>query len=172
MLISVSDTLAGYKIIEYKDVVLGVGNSMFDGELYRGAAIRKASTFAEKLGANAVINLNIIINNVGEALEATVYGNAVVVEPMDTITLPKAQKVNLDSFLPKSKTEGSDTAEIIDLNGYKFVVCPKCKSKYKADIDENGNIKIKGFEDVDKKEPGLQVFCLRCGSKFTVPEKI
>ena len=39
-------------------------------------------------------------------------------------------------------------------------------------LNENGEIQIKGFDDVDDKEPGLQVYCLRCGTKFTVPNKL
>ena len=64
----------------------------------------------------------------------------------------------------------SPEGEILENNGYKFVVCPKCKTKYKVDTNENGKPKISGLQDVDNIEPGMQIYCLKCGTKFTIPE--
>lgn len=104
--------------------------------------------------------------------EATAYGNAVIADPIDGVAVVEKQpKVNLEAYTRKPKTDESPIGKIHDVNGFKFVVCPKCGTKYKVETDENGEVHIKGFDDVDDIEPGLQVFCLRCGTKFTVPEK-
>ena len=50
------------------------------------------------------------------------------------------------------------------------MVCPICVTKYKVDIDENGKSHIRGLEVVDDAEPGMQIYCLKCGTKFTIPE--
>jgi hypothetical protein len=47
-------------------------------------------------------------------------------------------------------------------------VCPHCHTKYKIDTDENGNNYIKGLQDVDPIEDGMQIYCLKCGIKFTI----
>lgn len=165
----------GYKVIEYKDIVIGIGNSSSDGKAYREAAFKNLAEAAAAHGANAVINIHFEISNIlGSTVEATAYGNAVVLEALKESSNPSSrQKIDYNKFISANMgKEETDAAKIIDINGYKFVVCPKCGSKYKADIDKNGKIHIKGFDDVDDKEPGLQVFCIRCGSKFTVPENI
>ena len=106
--------------------------------------------------------------------EATAYGHAVVALPLEGYiptegTSSGTRKVDIHSFIPKAPVEKSELAELQDANGYKFVACPRCGTKYKTDIDENGEVHIRGFEDVDDEEEGLQIYCLRCGTKFTVP---
>ena len=64
----------------------------------------------------------------------------------------------------------SPTGELIENGGFKFVLCPECKTKYKVNTDESGNNSIKGLKDVDGTEPGTQIYCLKCGTKFTIPE--
>lgn len=176
ILISAGEGLKGYEIAEYKEIIFGVGNSSEDGGTYRQIAMERASASAEKLGANGIVNMRIEIYRVGEGVsEATVYGNAVVLKP---VTEEKKERrsgqrkeVDNDKYVADPKIEGAIEAELSEINGYKFVICPKCKSKYKADITENGELRISGFDDVDDIEPGLQIYCLRCGQKFTVPEK-
>lgn len=173
ILLSVSNEIHGYSIIEHKDFVLGVGSSVNDGTAFRGIAIKRAAIRAANLGANALLNIHLDIHQIGDGYEATAYGNAVYVEVNNKETLQaQSQKANLEAFIPKPKREETKKGEIIDLNGYKFVVCPKCKSKYKANIKPNGEIEIKGFEDIDDIEPGVQIVCVNCSTKFTVPDKI
>lgn len=66
--------------------------------------------------------------------EATAYGNAVIVDD-DTQKIEEKPKVNLEAYIPKAK---APVGKIYDLGGYKFVVCPKCGTKYKTESDENG----------------------------------
>ena len=170
MKITVGNNIEGYKIVEHKDVIFVLASSV-EGGGYKQSAVKKAAHAAELIGANALINLNVIIHTIKENLyEATAYGDAVVVEeinkkPEET----QPAKVNLEAYIPKPQTN-TITAEIKEINGYKFVACPKCGTKYKTDVDQNGEIIIKGFNDVDNDEPGLQIFCLRCGTKFTVKD--
>ena len=172
MLVSAGENLHGYKIAEYKEVVFGFCNSS-EGAGFRQVALKKMAENAEKLGANAVINFKMEIYPVSSiAQEATAYGNAVIADPIDgAAKVETPHRVNLEAYTRKPKVEESPIGQIHDINGYKFVVCPKCGTKYRVETDEQGHVHIKGFDDVDDDEPGLQVFCLRCGTKFTVPEQ-
>ena len=173
MLISAGNTIEGYKILEFKELVFGTARSS-EGESFRQIAIKKAEQMAEFMGANAIINFSMEIYPIKDNIqEITVYGNGVCVETKDgrSINTAKPAKVNLEAYMPKAKAPEILTATIQESNGYRFVACPKCGTKYKTDIDANGEVHIKGFEDVDDEEPGLQIFCLRCGTKFTVPDE-
>ena len=55
-------------------------------------------------------------------------------------------------------------------DGSKTVLCPHCKAKYKARVNENGETVIAGFNDIDPKLEGQQIYCIKCGTKFTVPK--
>ena len=169
MLISIGEQITGYKIIEQKDILFGVASST-EGGMFRQSALKKLVHAAELAGANALVNVHIeMYQTAPDVVEATAYGNAVVVE--QTWGSVSQQPQNTEkSLLEPQLEDDSPIAELVDANGYKFVVCPKCKSKYKADVDENNHIRIVGFEDVDDNEPGLQIYCLRCGTKFTVPD--
>lgn len=167
MLISVGDQITGYKIVEQKEILFGVADST-DGPMFRQSALKKLIHAAEHVGANALINVHVeMYQTAPNVVEATIYGNAVIAEQTWGSISQQAEK-NVSSMLDVQVD--SPIAELIDANGYKFVVCPKCKSKYKADIDENNHVRIVGFDDVDDDEPGLQIYCLRCGTKFTVPD--
>jgi uncharacterized protein YbjQ (UPF0145 family)/DNA-directed RNA polymerase subunit RPC12/RpoP len=173
MLISAGDKLDGFKILEYKELVFGTAKST-EGESYRQIAIKKAEQMAEFMGANAIINFSMEIYPIKDnLLEITVYGNGVYVESLtgQSIGKNKPTKVNLEAYMPKQKVQASLTAKVQESNGFRFVACPNCGTKYKTDIDANGEVHIRGFEDVDDDEPGLQIFCLRCGTKFTVPDE-
>ena len=52
-----------------------------------------------------------------------------------------------------------------------FVLCPSCGMKYAAEVTSNMVIKVRNFEDEDPDERGQQIFCIKCGQKFTVPQK-
>jgi len=170
ILISAGENLSGYKITEYKNIVFGVSNSKSDGDNYRQVAMDRASKSAEDSGANAIVNLRIeIFAREAEVYEATVYGNAVILQSLHNEKPAEAPKVNLEAYTPRPKIEGTFMGEIAQINGQEYVVCPKCKSKYKANINNNGEFSISGFDDVDDIEPGLQIYCLKCGTKFTVP---
>ena len=173
MLISAGNTLEGYRIIEYKELVFGTAKST-EGEAYRQSAIKQAQQMAEFMGANAIINFSMEIYALKDNIqEVTVYGNAVVVETKSGLVVnnnTKPTKINLEAYRPKPKEPETLTVKVQESNGYKFAACPKCGTKYKTDVDDKGEVRIKGFDDVDDEEPGLQIFCLRCGTKFTVSE--
>ena len=130
---------------------------------------------AEFMGANAIVNFTMEIYALKDNIqEVTVYGNAVVIETKAGLpvgTTPKPAKVNLEAYMPKAKEPETLTVKVQEANGYKFAACPKCGTKYKTDVDNKGEVRIKGFDDVDDEEPGLQIFCLRCGTKFTVSQE-
>lgn len=172
MLVSAGGNLEGYKISEYKDIVFGVCNSS-EGGGFRQTALKKMTENAAKLGATAVINFKMEIYPIsGTVQEATAYGNAVIADSIDGFTnVETPHKINFEAYTRKPKSDESPIGQLHDINGYKFVVCPKCGTKYRVETDEKGEVHIKGFDDVDDDEPGLQVFCLRCGTKFTVPEQ-
>ncbi len=171
ILISAGEGIAGRTVLEYKDIVFGVANSS-EGVGYRQLSLQKAVEHAKALGANAIVNFRLEIHAIANNVqEATSYGNAVVIDLPENQKVAPAPKINLEAYMPKNH-DNSLTAEIIDANGYKFVECPACRSKYKADVNEEGHVHIKGFDDVDDIEPGIQIYCLRCGTKFTVPDKI
>ena len=166
MLVSAGNGFKGYEVEEYKDVVFGFA-SLQDDILYRETALQKACSAAEAKGANAIINMHMEIYSTSESnQEATVYGDAVVVKSVND-KLVNNPKIDFEAYMPREK---SKVAGVLEVNGFKFVTCPSCGTKYKTDVDKNGKLHIKGFEDVDNKEPGLQIHCLRCGTKFTVPE--
>lgn len=171
MLISAGDQIHGYKIVEYKDIVFGIASSS-EGGGFRQLALKKMAESASKLGATAVINFKMEIYPItGSVQEATAYGNAVIADPLEgTIQHQDRHQVKLESFIPKAKNPETPIAKVQSVGDYKFVVCPKCGTKYKVETNEKGELHIKGFDDVDDDEPGLQIFCLRCGTKFTVPE--
>lgn len=174
MLLSMSGNIEGYKIVEYKKIVFGSATSG-EGIGYRQSAIEKAWQNVENVNANAIVNLRVNVYPINNTLqEATAYGHAVVVLPIEGYiptdgTSTKGHKVDVHSYIPKAPVEKSEIATLQEANGYKFVACPRCGTKYKIDVDENGEVRIKGFEDVDDEEEGLQIYCLRCGTKFTVP---
>ena len=151
----------------------------------RQKALDRLLASARRIGANAVINFRFEISSspyAGNA-EVVAYGNAVVIKPIKNY-VPTGGLGNIlaefvDAYMmnkgictqPEQKEiVQSPVAEVIENSGYKFVVCPKCKTKYKVDNDENGKPKIRGLQDVDDTEPGMQIYCLKCGTKFTIPE--
>ena len=50
------------------------------------------------------------------------------------------------------------------------VLCPHCGAKYKAK-DAEGKVQSPGFNDIDESLAGQQIYCIKCGIKFSVPEK-
>lgn len=151
----------------------------------RQKALDRLLASAKRIGANAVINFRFEIASspYGGNAEVVAYGNAVVIKPIINY-VPMGGLGNLIAEFVDAYTGGCNTSgfasdkmyiespegEILENNGYKFVVCPKCKTKYKVDTDENGKPKISGLQDVDNIEPGMQIYCLKCGTKFTIPE--
>lgn len=67
--------------------------------------------------------------------------------------------------------EKVETGEIvINDKGQKHVVCPHCAAKYKTVRNEQGNLEVAGFNDIDPNMPGQQIHCIKCGTKFSVPQ--
>ena len=155
----------------------------------RQKALDRLLASARRIGANAVINFRFEIASspYGGNAEVVAYGNAVVIEPIKNY-VPMGGMGNIlaefvDAYMiskgissqhiadkEQEQVIQSPTGEVIENSGFKFVLCPKCKTKYKVDTDENGKAHIKGLMDVDITEPGTQIYCLKCGTKFTIPE--
>ena len=159
----------------------------------RQKALDRLLASARRIGANAVINFRFEINASAYAgnAEVVAYGNAVVIEPIKNY-VPMGGLGNIlaefvDSYMGGKHSEGcscesipeapqvpqappTPEAKSVEANGYKFVICPKCGVKYKVDADESGQSQIVGLKDVDISEPGTQVYCVKCGTKFTIPE--
>lgn len=64
----------------------------------------------------------------------------------------------------------SPEAQVTESGQFTYAICPECQLKYKVTKDENGKIRVLGLTDVDPEEAGMQIYCSRCGTKFTIPE--
>ena len=153
----------------------------------RQKALDRMLASARRIGANAIINFRFEIQSspyAGNA-EVVAYGNAVVIRPIKNY-VPTGGLGNILAEFVDAYTSGkllsnnefkeektyteSPNGQVIENNGFRFVICPHCKTKYKVDVDEIGNSHIRGLQDVDDTEPGMQIYCLKCGTKFTIPE--
>ena len=149
----------------------------------RQKALDRLLSSARRIGANAVINFRFEISASlysGNG-EVVAYGNAVVIRPIRNYVplgglgnilaeFVDAYTGNKTDYIPQKTYTESPKGEVIENCGYRFVVCPKCGTKYKVDKDENGNSYVLGMDDADRIEPGTQIYCLKCGTKFTIPE--
>ena len=155
----------------------------------RQKALDRLLASARRIGANAVINFRFEINRspYGNNAEVVAYGNAVIIRPIKNY-VPTGGLGNIltefvDAYMnnkgllenkpnieeqPKSNVQISPKGVIIENSGFRFIECPHCKTKYKVDTDEKGNNYIKGLQDVDPIEDGMQIYCIKCGTKFTV----
>lgn len=140
---------------------------------------------AKRIGANAIINFRFEITPVmygtGGTAEVIAYGNAVVIKPIKNY-VPMGGLGNIlaefvDCYaaskgfeLPPEPKKYSPVANISQNGEYTYAICPECHLKYKVTKDEKGQMRILGLTDVDPEEDGLQIFCSRCGTKFTVPD--
>ena len=148
-------------------------------------------TSAKRMGANAVINFRFEITPImlgtGGTAEVVAYGNAVVIEPIENYVPMGGLGNILAEFVDNYSAGGcscnhekheetatvkaSPIAQITSNGEFLYAVCPECSIKYKVTKDENGKTRILGLADVDAEEDGLQIFCSRCGTKFTIPEQ-
>ncbi len=148
----------------------------------RQKALDRLIASARRIGANAVINFRFELSSslYSGNKEVVAYGNAVVIRPIKNY-VPLGGLGNILSefvdaytgktgYIPEKTYTESPKGKILENCGYRFVVCPKCGTKYKVDKNENGNSYILGMDDADKIEPGTQIYCLKCGTKFTIPE--
>ncbi len=142
---------------------------------------------AKRIGANAIINFRFEITPVmygtSGTAEVIAYGNAVVIEPIKNYVPMGGLGNILAEFVDgvvgnsnvttaiKPKVKPSQKAEITKIGDITYAICPECKLKYKVTKDENGVTRVLGLTDVDPEEEGLQIFCSRCGTKFTIPEQ-
>ena len=142
---------------------------------------------AKRIGANAIINFRFEITPVmygtSGTAEVIAYGNAVVIEPIKNYVPMGGLGNILAEFVDgvvgnsnataaiKPKVKLSQKAEITKIGDITYAICPECKLKYKVTKDENGVTRVLGLTDVDPEEEGLQIFCSRCGTKFTIPEQ-
>lgn len=181
----IQDTLMGCKDITGGELT---SYTELSDEVRQRAWDRMISS-AKRIGANAVINFRFEITPVvygsGGTAEVIAYGNAVVIEPIKNY-VPMGGIGNIlaefvDNFhgggnspnpTPAKKTiKESQKAEITKIGDITYAICPECKLKYKVAKDENGITRVLGLTDVDPEENGLQIFCSRCGTKFTIPEQ-
>lgn len=142
---------------------------------------------AKGIGANGIINFRFEITPIAYGASGTAeviaYGNAVVLEPIKNY-VPMGGLGNIlaefvdgmignssasETLKPKVKT--SAKAEVTKIGDITYAICPECKLKYKVTKDGNGVTRVLGLTDVDPEEEGLQIFCSRCGTKFTIPEQ-
>lgn len=148
-------------------------------------------TSAKRMGANAVINFRFEITPImlgtGGTAEVVAYGNAVVIEPIENYVPMGGLGNILAEFVDNYSAGGcscnhekheetatvkaSPIAQITSNGEFLYAVCPECSIKYNVTKDENGKTRILGLADVDAEEDGLQIFCSRCGTKFTIPEQ-
>lgn len=180
----VSDTLMGCKDITGGELT---SYAQLSDEVRQRAWDRMLSS-AKRIGANAVINFRFEITPVmygtGGTAEVIAYGNAVVIEPIKNY-VPMGGIGNIlaefvDGYLGggssqniapvKKAVKASPNAEITNRGDITYVICPECQLKYKVTKDEKGITRVLGLTDVDPDEDGLQIFCSRCGTKFTIPE--
>lgn len=180
----VQDTMMGCK-----DVTGGELTSYTElSDEVRQRAWDRMLSSAKKIGANAIINFRFEITPVmygtSSTAEVIAYGNAVVIEPIRNY-VPMGGIGNIlaefvDNFhgnstttknQPVKKIKESQKAEITKIGELTYAICPECKLKYKISKDEKGITRVLGLTDVDPEENGLQIFCSRCGTKFTIPEQ-
>ncbi len=83
----------------------------------------------------------------------------------------------VDDCINKSSVVDNDIKEVIPFGELvdnqdktKSVLCPHCQAKYKAKAID-GKVQIVGFNDIDEDIDGQQVFCIKCGTKFSVPQE-
>lgn len=180
----IQDTMMGCKDITGGELT---SYTELSDEVRQRAWDRMVSS-AKRIGANAIINFRFDITPVmygaGGTAEVVAYGNAVVIEPIKNY-VPLGGLGNIlaefvDGFhggnantapAKKPQNKVSPKAEITSTGEFSYAVCPECKLKYKLTKDENGQTRVMGLTDVDPSEDGLQIFCSRCGTKFTIPEE-
>lgn len=142
---------------------------------------------AKEIGANGIINFRFEITPISYGANGTAeviaYGNAVVLEPIKNYVPMGGLGNILAEFVDgmicnssasetlKPKVKASAKAEVTKIGDITYAICPECKLKYKVTKDENGVTRVLGLTDVDPEEEGLQIFCSRCGTKFTIPEQ-
>ena len=140
---------------------------------------------ARRIGANAIINFRFeitpVLYSTSGTSEVIAYGNAVIIEPIKNY-VPMGGLGNIlaeyvdhycggngiNNGTPYVKP--SSKAELTKIGDTTYAICPECKIKYKVTKDENGTTRVLGLSDVDPNEEGLQIYCSRCGVKFTIPE--
>ena len=176
----VQDTMMGCKNVTGGELT---SYTELSDEVRQRAWDRMVSS-AKRIGANAVINFRFEITPVmygaGGTAEVIAYGNAVVIEPIKNY-VPLGGLGNIlaefvDSFSGGTSEDSqppvkkSPDAQVTESGQFTYAICPECQLKYKITKDENGKIKVLGLTDVDPEEDGMQIYCSRCGKKFTIPE--
>lgn len=166
-------TFTGGELESYTDLCEEVRQRALDRLLQR----------ARKLKANAVINFRFTQNMMQYTNDNQViaYGNAVVIRPIKNY-VPTGGLGNIlvefvdkytGNYTEKEKIEKiikpSPMGEIVTEGEQSYVRCPKCGVRHKVKLNENNKYFIAGMPDIDDKEVGCQIHCLKCGEKFTIP---
>lgn len=178
---AIQDTMMGCKNVTGGELT---SYTELSDEVRQRAWDRMVSS-AKRIGANAVINFRFEITPVmygtGGTAEVIAYGNAVVIEPIKNYVPMGGIGNILAEFVdgmcgngsystPSSPVKKSPEAEINKSGEFTYAICPECKLKYKVTKAEDGKTRVVGLTDVDPDEDGLQIYCSRCGTKFTIPE--
>lgn len=151
----------------------------------RQRAIDRMLSMARRVGANAIINFKFEqIFSYGGNAEVTAFGNAVVIKPIKNYVPTGGLGNILTEFvdlyanvnninLPKSpvkKTFEIPSGTFVKNNGSVFVACPHCGANYGIEKSDSGEIKIRGYEDIDLNIPGQQICCIKCNQVFNAPK--
>src|SRR5574344_691439 len=153
----------------------------------RQRAVDRMIAMAQRIGANAIINFKFeqtLPGATGDS-EVTAFGNAVVIKPIKNY-VPTGGLGNIlcefvDAYtLSHGVVESNSTAEkmhqvsegkLIKENDMVLVECPYCAQKYHVERSiQTGEVRVKGFQDVDLQTPGQQIECAKCHRHFTVPQ--
>ena len=102
-------------------------------------------------------------------------GQKPTVKQAEKQTEKQAPAQSFENVSPQPTVDNSNQAEVfgklVKEDSKLFVLCPTCGMKYGANVTSNMQIQVRNFEDDDVNQAGQQIFCLKCGQKFTVPQK-
>ena len=170
------NSLEGFQVKDYKGIAVGTSfksinllesifmifRNRYGGELktysnlvdstYK-SSLEKLFLNAKSMGANAILNLKFKHSSSfwRGICKVTATGNAVFVAPT-------------------GEADSKPVATIMREGNIEYAICPICNTKYKVRRNQTGKYEILGMEDIDLNENGIQIYCLSCGTKITIPE--
>jgi flotillin len=95
-------------------------------------------------------------------------GNAGISLPEILGKVDDCQKVTDDPIKEEEKEAVPNSIVEETSENTKKILCPHCRAKYKVVKNAEGKYEIPGFNDIDPNIPGQQIYCIKCGTKFTV----
>ena len=86
--------------------------------------------------------------------------------------LGKVEDIQEEKIISADAKEVVPTATLgYNEQGHEVAFCPCCNAKYKVKENNEGEKQIVGFNDIDSNLDGQQIYCIKCGKKFSVPVK-